>query len=368
MEETIFNEHNKNKITLTRRAEPQSVSRFYQMDIVRYFLAISVVIAHFNIVFECEYNWPITSKTAVGAFFGLSGFLVYASFLRHKNIKDYLLSRARRILPPYLFIVIGCAFLFCLISELSCETYFKSSDFWKYLVSNLFFLNFLEPNLPGVFSNNVVSAVNGSLWTLKVEWILYLSIPVFFYLIKKFKLKFTYGIVILFLFSVVYRQLMFYAYNTSGKEIFRILSYQFAGQFVFFYTGVFCYHFRHWILNHKLHFFFIGILILLVNLLFDRISMPDTISMCLSDLLFPIGMVTTCLSISVSKPINPIVTRLRNCSYEIYLFHFPIMQCTASSSQFCTLPKWLILFISLTIILLLSYTVNKHIYKLWKKK
>lgn len=359
MEEPIHNEYIKNKFAATHSVKPTSGSRFYQMDIVRYFLAISVVIAHFNIVFECDYYWPITSGTAVGAFFGLSGFLVYASFLRHRDIKEYLLSRARRILPPYLFIVIGCAFLFCMISELSLDMYFLSTDFWKYLVSNIFFLNFLEPNLPGVFSNNVVCAVNGSLWTLKVEWMLYISIPIFFYLIKKLKIKFIYAIIVLFLFSVLYRQLMLYAYNTTGKELYRILSYQFAGQFAFFYTGVLCYHLRHWILNHKLRFFFIGILILLVNQLVENISLPNTISRCISDLLFPIGIVITCLAISVSKPISPIVSKLGNCSYEIYLFHFPILQCLANSSQICTLPKWIILFISLTIILLLSYTVNK---------
>ena len=81
----------------------------------------------------------------------------------------------RRILPPYWATVVLFAILlgFCSASP----DYFLSGQFWKYLIANLCFVNFVEPALPGVFDGMEVTAVNGSLWTMKVEWMLYLSMP-----------------------------------------------------------------------------------------------------------------------------------------------------------------------------------------------
>ncbi len=349
------------KVSATQQInnKEEKPARFYQMDLVRYFLAIAVIVAHFNAVFGCRYYWPTSSATAVGVFFGFSGFLVYASYLRHNNLSAYILSRAKRIIPAYWFIVISCTLFLSTISTLSYREYFCDAQTWRYLLANLCFLNFLQPELPGVFVDNAYPAVNGSLWTLKVEWMLYLSIPLFFYVCKKYKVHFIVAISALFLFSLIYSNAMEYYSSISGNHLYYKLSYQFAGQFTFFYTGVCCYIYKNYFLTHKLKLFIMGSAFLLVSYLSTTIFEDNLASDIMNQILFPIGCVIVFLALSLSKVISSRFTILGNCSYEMYLFHFPIFQCLATSHSFCSLPKWSMFAISLTIVYALALLVNK---------
>jgi len=367
MEKSKSHAYNDNKY-LQPIENPNTHTRFPQMDIVRYVLAISVVIAHFNTIFDCNIFRPMSSHAAVGAFFGLSGFLVYASYKRHKKCSTFLLSRAKRILPSYWFIVLFCAFSLCAISTLDCGQYFTDIRFWKYIAANMLFLNFLQPELPGVFSDNNIAVVNGSLWTLKVEWMLYLCIPVFFYFIKKTNIKIIVAVLVLFLFSIVYQQAMLYAYGATGNKLFWTFSYQFTGQFVYFFTGVICYHYKDYFLRNKFRLLFFSIPSVVICWIGMTLIPTNALFNCIYNLIYPIGIVVTCLVISVAKPIIPGLSKVGNCSYEIYLFHFPVLQCLVNLQHLCNMPKILTLLISLTIIFILSFIVNKFTESIWKKK
>ena len=96
---------------------------------------------------------------AVNVFFILSGFWVTFSFLRSDNVIDYAIKRIRKIFPLYLTVVIGFALLLVCVSNLTVREYFTNIGFWKYLFANIFTLNFIHPNLPGVFNG---APVNGS--------------------------------------------------------------------------------------------------------------------------------------------------------------------------------------------------------------
>ena len=302
-------------------------NRYQNMDWIRYVLATAVVVAHYNILTGQDFAFFISSGSAVGIFFGLSGFLVYASYERATNLKQYIANRARRILPPYLFIVISCALGFALISTLSPLQYYTDFTFWKYLVSNLAFLNFLQPELPGVFEHSVTSAVNGSLWTLKIEWILYLSIPLFCFVVHRYREAFNYVIAGIFLFSVSYQQLMQMYYESTGNELYRILSYQFAGQMVYFYTGVLLFRHLNWVSTNKLQTFVLCCAALALAQCMESNMPASHWQSMLLNLVQPVATVSIVLVISVSKPLFPsVIQGIGNCSYEMYLFHFPIIQ------------------------------------------
>jgi peptidoglycan/LPS O-acetylase OafA/YrhL len=118
--------------------------------------------------------------------------------------------------------------------------------FWKYLGANLLFLNFLVPSLPGVFTLNDVSFVNGALWTLKIEVAFYLFVPVLYYLCRRFGTGKT--VASLFVLSCVWKygfELLDFLYTPravylrgESRSIYAQLGVQFPAQLPYFCAGV----------------------------------------------------------------------------------------------------------------------------------
>lgn len=284
------------------------------MGLIRYILAFAVIIAHFNFVTGADYYFPISSYHAVGGFFALSGFLVYNSYIKSGNLLHFVKRRARKILPPYLTIVLLCAFLLGFtLTPHDWDGYF-STDWLKYLGANLSFLNFLHPSLPGVFGGE---AVNGSLWTIKIEWLLYLSVPIVVWSIRKLSIKNELVFfLILYLLSAFYRMGFLWLYYMNGQEIFYILSRQVFGQACYFYTGVVLFKYYGLFRRHIVMFLAIAVLMIGVSQLNGWIGI----------LCEPAGVSILTIGISMSLSGWFSIFNRNNVSYEMYLFHLPIIQ------------------------------------------
>jgi peptidoglycan/LPS O-acetylase OafA/YrhL len=112
-------------------------------------------------------------EIAVCGFFAISGFLVTASLVK-RGLVDYAISRVLRIYPALAVCVFATVFILGpVITNLSLSEYFSHPKTWNYLTNALILMD-LQPGLPGVFDNNVLHYVNGSLWTLPIELICYL--------------------------------------------------------------------------------------------------------------------------------------------------------------------------------------------------
>jgi peptidoglycan/LPS O-acetylase OafA/YrhL len=182
---------------------------------------------------------------AVKAFFVISGLLIYRSYTRSSSVASYLEKRVRRIYPAYLAIVVLAAFALWPLSTLPSSQYF-GVGFWKYLGANLVFLNFLAPSLPGVFTSNSMTAVNGALWTLKIEVAFYLFVPVMYYLCNRFGTKKIIGII--FCFSCIWKYGFALldsmarshgAHSFDGERtIYYKLDVQFPAQLAYFTAGI----------------------------------------------------------------------------------------------------------------------------------
>ena len=342
----------------------QKTSHYYNMDLVRYILAISVLVNHFNVLSGSDFYWPIPSNIAVGVFFGLSGFLVYNSYLRRPDLKQYIKNRIKRIVPPYLFIILSCATGLALLSSLPSYDYFSSSSFWKYLGANICFLNFLQPTLPCVFDHLPISAVNGSLWTLKVEWMLYLSVPLFIWLIHKFHFNISFTIFIIIILSVIYRLFFEYLFEHTHQDIYRIMSYQFCGQMVYFFTGILFHHLLPLLKKHLLSVSLSCILIYALCFSMNLLMEYNMITDFISSLSMPVSLVSLALVVCIMPPLGNWVKYLNNYSYEIYLFHFPIIQVFISLREFQNTPPLQLLLLSLFVTIMIAYSENNLYNKL----
>ena len=293
-------------------------SYYPNLDFIRYLLSIAVIIAHINILAGYDFYFPVTSFEAVGGFFALSGFLMYPNYMRHNNVLRYTRQRARRILPPYFLIVILCAFSFVTISSCSASGYFLSREWWKYLISNLTFLNWLQPSLPGVFegSEYFEPAVNGSLWTMKVEWCLYFSVPLFVWLLCRLPFSKKNLCICIILLSIAYRIGFTYLYDLTDKKIYEILARQIFGQLAYFYCGMYIYFCKESIARHYL-------IVLAAGIILYAISSINWISQCLFN---PMAIAAIIMSTGFLPYNINFLNKIPNISYEMYLFHYPFIQ------------------------------------------
>lgn len=115
------------------------------------------------------------SKLGVDSFFVVSGYLVALSLQRNESILRFILSRCIRIFPGLAVAVFVTVFLVGPLITAD-SNYMGHPQMWGYLGNMLPF--YLQPYLPGVFVGQPVAVVNGSLWTLPLELLCYMSLAV----------------------------------------------------------------------------------------------------------------------------------------------------------------------------------------------
>lgn len=109
-------------------------------------------------------------------FFALSGYLIAGSWQRSPSAGRYLAHRVLRIFPALIVVVLLTVFMLGPVATtLTARDYFASATTWRYL-TNLALIGQYE--LPGVFDGpgHTRTAVNGSLWTLGVEFSCYVAL------------------------------------------------------------------------------------------------------------------------------------------------------------------------------------------------
>jgi peptidoglycan/LPS O-acetylase OafA/YrhL len=321
------------------------------LDCLRLILASIVALSHLCLLADISvlsyFNKYLSPQFAVKSFFVISGLLIYRSYTYSSSINSYLKKRIRRIYPAYFTVVTLAAIALCPLSILPPPQYF-GIGFWKYLGANLLFLNFLAPSLPGVFLSNNIQAVNGALWTLKIEVAFYLLVPIMHSLCVRYGIKKVMGSI--FCFSCVWKYgfaLLTALYHSPGiysldssRSIFSQLEVQLPGQLVYFTAGI------------------------LIFLYFDTLKLYFRSIFCLTVCLFFLdhwftGGVFDVLWISGIVFVFGFwrylgnFTKFGDFSYGVYIVHFPILQ-TLAACGFAKIGVPIFLFVSVLLIVFAS--------------
>ena len=147
-------------------------------DALRLLAAIVVLVGH---GFVLTGSRPVPSVLGVpvhiiglSVFFVISGYLISGSWQAGGGSARFLWHRVLRIFPALIVVIAVTVFVVGpLASTVDLGPYFASGETWRYLGNVSLVMTY---DLPGVFRTHPTTAVNGSLWTLGVEFCCYLSV------------------------------------------------------------------------------------------------------------------------------------------------------------------------------------------------
>ena len=316
-------------------------------DLLRFAFSFVVLLVHAHALSGVQelaiFSRYLSSEIAVKSFFVVSGFLIFMSYENSGSVSAYFGKRIRRIYPAYVFVILVSVLLGSVFSS------YDWSDYWsfpllKYLAANLLFLNFLQPNLPGLFQDNLLQAVNGALWTLKIEVMFYLSVPL---AVMAFtRLGRLPVLVVLYVGSVIYSAAMGALAEQTGSGLYLELQRQFPGQLSFFVAGAAGYYYFQYLSRHAL-----PLMVAAVAAFVLRDWLPWALVQPLA-----LGMVVVYIACFFPHLGN--FGKYGDFSYGIYIVHFPILQLLIAYGYFETAP-WLAL-LSATVLVVAAAILLWH--------
>jgi len=313
-------------------------------------LAFAGMVALYHAVFLSGMNkrgaWESglaqAAELSIQGFFIISGCLVLGSLIRSKKTTLYAEKRVRRLYPAYAVVIIIPA-----IIALALSGQFKAA--LNYILPNLGFLNFIEPTLPGNTKfglfENYAGIVNGALWTLKIEVMFYIALPVIWWFMKKWpKLQLPLIVAMIVageIWKLSFNQLIDHSYSEQ-------LARQLPGQIGFFAMGMYM-----WLNLDK--FKATNLATLIIGLVLVILSVWQPFAPTTMEAFRPVGLALLIGWIAFAKGPQLNAARYGDMSYGIYITHFPIIQACIAFGLFAS--PFIGLAISMTLTLLASFAL-----------
>lgn len=291
-------------------------------NFLRFLFALFVVISHAyplsgsdetqQWIYKITNNQIALAQIGLSGFFIISGYFIYQSLERSQKLTDYFKKRFLRIFPALFFVLLASVLLSPFVYEGNLA-FFHNKEVYTYLPNNLTLYGF-QSGIEGVFDSNPYHAINGSLWTIKYEFTLYILVAMFFFIKNKKEIK-------VILLSVVFGG-MLYLYNCcldrfGESSLLGFLGIHVLNLGTFFIAGSLLAALKFENLKYKLILLFITALILIIALYFKSYD-P------LKHIFLPIFIL-----LSGFVPVNFIKDsdKFGDPSYGIYIYSFPVQQC-----------------------------------------
>lgn len=326
-------------------------------DLLRFLFAFIVFLVHAYVLSGAEplsiLSEVFSSEIAVKSFFVVSGFLIFMSYENSRSTRNYFIKRFKRIYPAYFFIIVGAAVMGGFLGTYPWQDYFSSSQTLRYVVANLFFLGFLHPDLPGMFEHNTFQAVNGALWTLKIEVMFYFLVPLAVMGFRKFG-RFQI-LLILYCGSVIYSIGMGYLANKTGASFYLELQRQLPGQIAFFMAGAAAYYYLAHLVKYAHYLIGMALLAFVLHDWLPWIAIQ------------PFALAIIVIYVACVIPSLGNFDKYGDFSYGIYIVHFPILQLVIAQGGFNKHP-WQMLAMTGALVLVAAFLLWHLVEKPFLRK
>lgn len=305
---------------------------FPGLNTLRFYAALSVVLAHFVAPVTWfndieSFNWRfrgifMEGNTAVTLFFVLSGFLILGLLIREKDttgtvsVRRFYIRRVFRILPLYYLTVIAGAIIVVLTWNVSSrDSHLEASNPAIWLTLIFFVYNFMRS----------MALPLTHLWSLNIEEQFYLFAPHAIRLVRTIPAALIGFVGLKFAAQAV----CWFAYQATGRGIFSLML-TFSGQMRFEAMalgglGAYLVYKQHPLLRYIFH----PVTQIASAVGFIVIALSDVPSLFLADyavaFVFMVFIVNTAAAPHCFYRVEtPLLRRLGDLSYSIYMAHVPI--------------------------------------------
>ena len=315
------------------------MDRHNNFDLLRLVAALSVIFSHAFLLAENSQDHDplmlltggqaILGLAGVFVFFTISGYLITQSFETTASPLIFLAKRALRIFPGLILCLLVCVFVIGpLITKLPLPEYFSRRETFLFLLRNAV-LDVEYNRLPGVefWPHNMGGIVNGPLWSLPCEALLYLMV----FVLGLCRLL-TLPVCALLLAIGTAAVWLDTAGDTFGSALWLL---------GFFAAGMCCYRLRGAFGAWKL----VDGRWALLALALLALSIPARLFL----VAFPLcgGYLTIYLALNNKLP-NLRAARFGDLSYGLYIYGWPLEQCVIYFSG-GTAPWWQVFLISVAV-------------------
>lgn len=315
-------------------------------DFLRFLFAVFVVISHAyplsgssenaQWIYQLTNGQIVLARIGLDGFFIISGFFIFKSLQRSKNIYNYFQKRVLRLFPALLVVLLITILLAPYVYE-GIIPFHENIEVYTYLPNNISLYNF-QPVIKGIFDKNPYHSINGSLWTIRYEFSLYMALSILCFFRKKVWLI---KLLLLACFIILIIVYTFFLDRFAGSSICGMLGYEILDLGIFFVCGSVLAAFDF----EKIHsnsLLVVVFFILIFSIYFNFYSIVKHTTLPIIILL--IGF----------KPLPFFSTfgKMGDMSYGIYIYSFPVQQ---TLMYFYNLNLYQLMLWSLTISILLGY-------------
>jgi len=297
------------------------MNRKNNFDFIRLIFASFVIITHaFPLSGKSECDWLcqltngqiVFSYIGVKGFFVISGYLIFQSLERSSSLLDYFWKRFLRLFPALFFVLVLTVLLAPFVYN-NTLPYLSNRDVLSYIPNNILLFK-VQYYIAGIFEHNPYKgAINGSLWTIRYEFTMYVILSLLFFfrkntLVIKMMLVIAFSLLSVgFLFFKTY--LAQFGFILEGRLLLDLGSFFIAGSLLSSFK-----------IEQYKYFNLLAIFSLLIIIISLYFSFFNWVT------LFTFPLLVIYLGVESTPILRDVGSKIGDLSYGIYIYAFPVQQ------------------------------------------